>query len=127
MPNGRNHNFVIQTRQKDDILFSRSSDADPIAAAESFEFKARRVAGYSQIRFLAFAGAAAGFTIHVLQGTTGTGPFVETDTLTSAPGPGGEQLVCENIEPCGSFMKLILENTSGSPQAPELQVLGHPV
>lgn len=123
--NGRNHNFVIQTRQKDDVLFSRASDADPIAAGESFEFKVRRVMGYSQIRFLAIA--EAGFTVHVLQAITSGGPFVETDTLTSAAAPGGEQFICENIEPCGSFMKLILENTGGSPQAPDLQALGHPV
>lgn len=122
--NGRNHNFVIQTRQKDDVLFTLSSDGDPIAAAGELVLKVRRVEGYSQIRFLSFAGGA--FSIRVEQGPTASGPFVQTQTLSSAPGPGGEQLICTNIEPCGSFMRLTVVN-GPTEQAPELKVLGHPV
>jgi hypothetical protein len=123
--NGRNHNFVIQTRQKDDVLFTLSSaDGDPIAAAGELTLKVRRVEGYSQIRFLAFAASA--FSLRVEQGPTGSGPFVQTQTLTSVAGPGGEQLICENIEPGGSFMRLTVVN-GPTEQAPELKVLGHPV
>ncbi|HET6374290.1 MAG TPA: hypothetical protein VFG76_13355 [Candidatus Polarisedimenticolia bacterium] len=123
--NGRNHNFVIQTRQKDDVLLTLSSvDGDPIAAAGELVLKVRRVEGYSQIRFLAFGEGA--FSLRIEQGPNAGGPFVQTQTLASAAGPGGEQLICTSIEPCGSFMRLTVVN-GPTEQAPELKVLGHPV
>jgi hypothetical protein len=121
MPNGRNHNFVIQTRQKADVLFVLSADDQNLPAAE-VEFNARKVEGYARILFLAYAGAA--FTIDVFQATTGRGTYVQTHTLTSVAGPGGEQIISTSIEPTGSYMKITLN--SGE-QAIQLKVLGRPV
>ena len=119
MLNGRNHNFVIQTRQKDDVLFVLSA-TEPAEA--TIEFKVRKVEGYARILFLAFAGAP--FSIDVFQGPTGTGPFVKTTTLVSAAGPDGEQIISVSLEPTGSYMKIILN--SGE-QPIQLKVLGRPV
>ncbi len=119
MPNGRNHNFVIQTRQKTDVLFVLSSE-EPAAAEVAFN--ARKVEGYARILFLAYAGAA--FSIDVFQATTGRGTYVQTHTLTSVAGPGGEQIISTSIEPTGSYMKITLN--SGE-QPIQLKVLGRPV
>lgn len=121
--NGRNHNFVILTRQKADELFSLSEQA--IADGASLDLGVRKVAGYGSVRILAFS--AASFSIHVLQGPSANGQFVETQTLTSVAGPSGEQIISTVIVPTSSYMKLILENTGGSSQSPVLQVLGQPV
>lgn len=121
--NGRNHNFIILTRQKADELFNLSEQA--VAAAASLNLGVRKVAGYGSVRILAFSDAS--FSIHVLQGPTAAGPFVETQTLTSVAGPGGQQIISTSIVPTGSYMQLILENTGGSSQSPVLQVLGQPV
>ena len=119
MPNGRNHNFVIQTRQKTDVLFVLSTETP---AAAEVEFNARKVEGYARILFLAYAGAA--FSIDVFQGTTGRGTFVQTNTLTSVASPDGSQVVSVSLEPTGSYMKITLN--SGE-QPIELKVLGRPV
>lgn len=119
MSNGKNHGFVMQTRQKADVLFVLSSE---VAVAAEVEFAARKVEGYARILFLAYAGAS--FSIDVFQGTTGKGTYVQTHTLTSAAGPGGEQLISVSIEPTGSYMKITLN--SGE-QPIELKVLGRPV
>lgn len=119
MPNGRNHNFVIQTRQKTDVLFSLSTETP---ADAEVAFNARKVEGYARVLFLAYAGAA--FTIDVFQGTTGRGTFVKTNTLASAAGPDGEQIVSLSLEPTCSYMKITL-NSGGQPI--ELKVLGRPV
>lgn len=126
MPNGRNHGFVIQTRQKADELWRIvSASAESIAADGDLVLAVRKVAGYSEIRFLAFA--AEPFSIRIEQGPTGKGPFVETQVLTSVAGPGGEQIICESVEPCGAYMRLTVENTGAGVMAPELQALGLPV
>jgi len=119
MPNGRNHNFVIQTRQKADVLFALSSEE---AVETEVEFAARKVEGYARILFLAYAGAA--FSIDVFQATTGNGTYAQTHTLTSVAGPGGEQIISTSIEPTGSYMKITL-NSGGQPI--QLKVLGRPV
>lgn len=125
MPNGRNHGFVVQTRQKADELFVVSASADsPIDAGAEVELNIRKVEGYARILFLAHAAAA--FTIHVLEGTTKDGTFVEVETLIAAANPDGTFVVCESIEPCGSYMQIVLEN-GGVAQPIELKVLGRPV
>lgn len=123
----KGHNFVIQTRQKDDVLFllsSSSEDAVPIDAAGEVVLKVRKVEGYGSIRFLAFAAAA--FSIEIEQGPEGKGPFVQTQTLTSGAGPGGEQIICTSVAPCGSYMRITLVN-GATAQTLDLKGLGHPV
>jgi len=121
MPNGRNHNFVIQTRQKTDVLFALSV-VEPEVAEATVAFAARKVEGYARVLFLAYAGAP--FSIDVFQATTGRGTYVQTHTLTSVLGPGGEQIISTSIEPTGSYMKITL-NSGGQPI--QLKVLGRPV
>lgn len=122
--NGRNHNFVIQTRQKVDELFTLVSDIEaPVAAGTPVAFPARKVEGYARVLF--FAVGSAPFSIEVLQGTTATGTFVQTTTLTSVAGPGGEQIISASIEPTGSYMKINLISATDQPIG--LKVLGRPV
>lgn len=103
--------FVVQTRQKNDVLFETS---DPLGIAGAFTSGVMRVSGYSQVSFLGISDQA--FTIDVLEagedanGDPGT--FVLTQTLTSAF-VGSSQEICDRIQPCGSFMRIVLSNTSG--------------
>lgn len=115
--------FAIPTRQKTDMLFNSSV---PLDAGGSQTFDVRLVLGYSSIQVLAFSDQP--FSVHLEESCTPTGPFVRTHTLTSAPGPGGEELVCDRIEPCGIYARMVLENTGAFPQTTmRLCAIGVPV
>ncbi len=117
--------FVIQTRQKDDIIYRLA--ATDIAAAASATLPVRKVIGYGVIRFLAFSDDT--LVLRVEQGPTKTGPFVETDRLPSVPSPSGsgQQMVCGAVSPCAPFMRAFLDNTGPGTEEVELIGSGHPV
>lgn len=117
-------NFVIQTRQKDDILYRIA--ATDIAAAGSATLPVRKVIGYGVIRFLAFSDDT--LVLRIEQGPTKNGPWVETDRLPSVASPGGsQQMVCGAVSPCAPFMRGFLDNTGGGTEEVELVGSGHPV
>lgn len=125
MPNGKNHGFAIQTRQKADELWRIvSASSESIVELGQLILAARKVAGYSEIRFLAFA--AEPFSIRIEQGPTGRGPFAETQTLTSVVNADGVNVISAVVVPTGSYMRITVNN-GPTAQAVELQVLGHPV
>lgn len=130
MGNGRNHNFVIQTRQKDDELFrldSNSEKTQPISAGGSAEFPIRRVLGYGVVRFLVVATEV--MRLRIEEAPTPQGPWVETDRLTAVASTSGsgQFFICTDVSPCSTFMRVFLDNTGASAVEADLSGFGHPV
>jgi len=96
--------FVIPTRQKTDLLFSTGR---PLGAAKSFRSPVAEVAGYNAVAFLGVSDQP--FTVTVFEACSPDGPFVGVATLASAL-VGGQNQVCSRVSPCGSFMKVTLDN-----------------
>jgi hypothetical protein len=127
MGNGRNHNFVIQTRQKDDELFRLKEDAGPISAAGTVAFPIRRVLGYGSIRFLAISTEI--LRLRIEEAPAPEGPWVETVRLTAVASPSGsgQFFICTDVSPCSVFMRIFLDNTGAGAAPAELSGFGHPV
>lgn len=126
MSKSKGHNFVIQTRQKDDLLFERKPDADAVAAGDSIQFPTRRVVGYGVVRFLAVADVT--MRLRIEEAPTPEGPWIETSRTSSVVSTSGAgQLICVAIEPCSVYMRVFLDNTSGSDAELTLTGHGHPV
>lgn len=124
MPNGRNHNFEIQTRQKDDELFRFS---DSVVPGTPFESAIRRVLGYGVIRFLAISNVP--MILRVEESSSKDGPWVETVRVASAASTSGDgqQLICADLSPCGVFMRVFLDNVGGEAAILDFAGFGHPV
>lgn len=115
----------VASRQKDDDLFLYK---DPIADGASVELPIRLVAGYGAIKFLGISDQA--FRIRVEETCDPVkGPWTETHRIDSGANPAGtDQIVCQAIFPCGSHMRLFIENVAGADQtAFNLCGLGHPI
>ncbi len=117
--------FVIQTRQKDDIIYRLV--ATDIVSFGAAALPVRKVIGYGVVRFLAFSDDT--MVLRIQQGPTKTGPFVETDRLLSVlnPSGSGQQIICGAVSPCAPFMRAFLDNTGGGTEEVELIGSGHPV
>ncbi len=112
--------FIIQTRQKADVLFESQT---PLGIAEIFSSGIREVSGYSAIQILGIADEA--FTVRIFeaceaeagpQGITGPQfPFVESQGPfpSSLDATTGLNRVCVRLPPCGAFMRITVENVSG--------------
>ena len=92
-----NPEFVIQTRQKDDQLFRL--ERTTITPATAVPLPAREIVGYGEIRFLVFSEEP--MTLRIEQSPTGTGPWVETERLTSIASPSdlGQNMICAGVAP----------------------------
>lgn len=114
--------FVIQTRQKADLLFSITR---PLGAAASLTSEPRRVQGYGAINFLGISDAA--FTITVEEATDPAGPWAVTLSQASAADANSNQVVCLQLSPCGTFMRVTV--TAGGADQGELSftMIGLPV
>jgi len=117
--------FMIPTRQKADILVE--NDAPLGAAPSSATSSVREIAGYSELSILGISDQP--FEVTVEAGCTDDGPFAAVVTFTSSlDASTGLQKVCERMEPCGFFGRIILTNTSVTPQAQlSLCVIGLPM
>lgn len=128
MPNGKNHGFGIPTRQKDDELFRRKADAGVIVSGETAEFPIRRVLGYGVIRFLVISDQP--IRLRIEEASDPEGPWVETERLASiaSTSGSGQQFICADISPCGTFMRIFLDNIGGSDsESSDLAGFGHPI
>jgi hypothetical protein len=124
MGNGRNHNLVIQTRQKDDELFKH---VKPLLDGEVIELPIRRVSGYGSVKFLAISDLP--FQLRIEEACSKDGPWTETHRVDSAVNPAGtDEIICSAVFPCGVFMRVFIENMGGSDQAAfNLCGAGHPI
>lgn len=127
MGSGRNHNFVIQTRQKDDELFRLKEDAGSISAGGTVAFPIRRVLGYGSIRFLAVSAEI--LRLRIEEASAPEGPWVETSRAASVASTSGsgQQVICADIAPCSVFMRIFLDNVGVGAASAELSGFGHPV
>lgn len=123
MGDGRNHNFEIQTRQKDDILFEHD---EAVASGTPAQLPVRLVSGYGSIKF--FASSDVAFQIRVEEACKEDGPWTETDRLASVTDTAGvNQLVCTTVLPCSLFMRVFVDALAVSMTAFSLCGMGHPV
>lgn len=107
----------IQTRQKADVLWSTTT---PLGAGGFYNSPIRRVAGYAELEI--FAVSDQPFAIQVEEATdvrilpdgTVTGNFVQTEATMVAVAVGSQWLVCERINPCGNFARMVLGNLGGT-------------
>lgn len=116
--------FIIPTRQKADRLFESKA---LILAGGTFTSPVRRVEGYSLIKFL--ASSPQSFTLRIQEAVNPKGPWVETHRFNSTlSGDGINQFSCEDVPPCGVFMRVFVDNTSGVNMASfQFLGLGHPI
>jgi len=133
--------FVIQTRQKADVLFQSIT---PLPAGQVFTSAIARVAGYGEIAILAISDQP--FTIVVTEAIElpptlyqpqealvptplppplppptptppaaappiGVGTFGQTQPTINSALVGGRQQVAMRIQPFGTFMQMVLTNT----------------
>src|SRR4029077_14421100 len=97
--------FVIETRQKADILFGSSV---PLPAATSFISDIRLVSGYALIAIFAVSDQA--FGIAVEEACNPDDSFIQTQPTILSTLVAGQQQVCVRIQPCAPFMKMALGN-----------------
>jgi len=124
MSDGRNHNFVIQTRQKEDALYASS---ELLAVGATLALPVRLVAGYGAVKFLAFSDVM--FRIRIEQAPASDGPWTETHRVNSGVNGGGiDQVACLAILPCGSFMRVFVDNIGAAAMTSfSLSGTGHPI
>lgn len=123
MGNGKNHGFVIQTRQKDDVLFEHD---DVIAVGTPVALPARLVAGYGSVKF--FSASDVTFQIRVEEACAADGPWTETDRLSSAIDTAGvNQVVCTTALPCGAYMRVFIDALAVGMAAFSFCGMGHPI
>jgi hypothetical protein len=123
MGDGRNHNFVVPTRQKDDVLFEHG---EVIAVGTPVGLDARLVSGYGSIKF--FASSDVAFQVRVEESCSEDGPWTETNRLASALDAAGiNQLVCTTVLPCSQFMRVFVDALAMGMSEFSLCGLGHPI
>jgi hypothetical protein len=124
MGNGRNHNFVIETRQKEDLLYSSS---ELIGIGGMLAFPIRLVSGYGAVKFLAFSDVT--FRLRIEQAPASTGPWVETHRVDSALNTSAtDQVICLAILPCGTYIRVFIDNTAVVPTGFfSFLTTGHPI
>lgn len=110
--------FVIQTRQKAARLFPThiselSDQLDPLGGSESLAQGPVEVSGYAVIAVMAISDQP--FTITFYEGVSPTGEFSVSQQFTSQV-VDGRFVVTERFTRSGSFMKMVFENTSSSPE-----------
>ena len=125
MPKAKN---TIATRQLTERLFERST---PLGAGEVTDPAPRLVAGYDAIAILAVGSAVFEVSVEQAcqvpggqQGPQGAfgpvpllGPFTETNRFTAVlDATSGLFVVCQRVKPCGSHMRVILDNSGGAAQ-----------
>lgn len=114
----------VASRQKDDDLFRHS---EPLADGASVELPVRLVSGYGAIKFLGISDES--FRIRVEEACVPGGPWTETHRIDSGVNPAGtDQIVCQAIFPCGSYMRVFIDNIAGANQTRfDLCGAGHPI
>lgn len=101
--------YGIQTRQKQDELFESVA---LLPSAATFSSPDRLVSGYGSIRFLVFSDR--NFRLRIEESAGVDQPFVETARFDSAVNPSGvgSQIVCTSVSPCGTIMRIFVDNES---------------
>ena len=127
MPKGKN---TIATRQLTERMFERST---PLGAGEVTDPSPRLVSGYDAIAILAIGSAVFEVAVEQaceipgVQGVQGPsnpfgpvpllGPFTETNRFTAVlDAASGLFVVCQRVKPCGTHMRIILDNSGGGAQ-----------
>lgn len=129
-------NFVIQTRQKTDILFpplpapattspgsslpavvpnpsAVPQGLQPLGAGASIGFGPVEIDGYSAISVLAISDQP--FTVTFFEGIIPAGPFPVTQTFASVAAGTGF-VVAQRFAPVGSYLKMTILNNAGVPE-----------
>lgn len=102
---------TIATRQRSETLFEIGGPLDP---GKCVTTPSRLAAGFSAVGILGISDQP--FTVEVDEACSPDGPFVATQTLTSAVDPvTGLNFVCARVQPCGPHMTLTLCNAGPSP------------
>lgn len=123
--------FVIQTRQKAELLFEVVS---PLGAAPSatlgvsktFASPPRLVQGYGAINFLIISDVA--FTLRIQEASTPAGPWAQTVSQASAlDAATGNQFICLQVAPCGAYMRVFVDNGPAAQGSFTLEGVGLPV
>jgi len=107
--------FVIQTRQKQDVLFELPKGTDdltlPLDAATPVTIGPMLVSGYAELRFAGVMDQA--FTVEVQEACDPEGTFFRTALFTSvaaSPASAGQRM-CEFHKPCALYARVIVTNT----------------
>ena len=104
--------FASATRQKADVLFSSE---EPLEGSAMLAAGPAEVMGYSVAAFLAITDRP--LRIRVEEACAEEGPWAVTATLSSSFDPASQlERVCARVAPCGSFMRVFLDNLSASPE-----------
>jgi hypothetical protein len=131
-------NFIIETRQKTDVLFpvppppavvpptaglfvqtpppdpsAVPSEVKPLAGNASRGFGSAAIDGYATIATLIISDQP--FTATFFEAILSTGPFGLSQTFV-AVASGGLFVVAQRFSPVGSFMKMTVANNSTSPE-----------
>jgi hypothetical protein len=108
MENDSKPGFTIATRQKADLLFGPLPNR--LASGGSIILPVRDVSGYVRVNFLAIS--AQPFTLLVEEACLPDGTFIQAESFASVTDAvSGMQVVCEQVFPCGSFMRVTVTNT----------------
>lgn len=100
------------TRQRTDLLWDSQ---DLLGAGGTFSGAVRLVAGYGGINF--FISSNLSFRLRIQEGPTSSGPWTETDRIASALNDAADaQIICQRIVPCGSYMRIFVDNLGGLTQ-----------
>lgn len=115
--------FASATRQRADVMFS--SDI-PVGGSDTFPSSAAEAAGYGAVAFFALSDRP--FRIRAEQSCSPDGPWLPTDTFVSTFDMVSLLFaVCVRTAPCGTFMRIFLDNLAAVPQGIlQLCVLGLP-
>jgi hypothetical protein len=109
-------NFSIPSRQKSDVLFESDQ---PLGAGASFATGVARTTGYAQVSIFAVSDQPFSIIVEeaVIVKPDGTGNFAQTQATLNSVSVGGIEQVATRITPFGNFMKMVLTNPGGTPEA----------
>lgn len=104
MPDGLN---IVQTRQRPEVFFRTSI---PLGAGQSHVSAVVLVAGYDGIKIFVISDQA--FSVLVEESTESDGLYGVAATYASEL-VGFDHQLCEIHNPCGTYAKITISNTSG--------------
>src|SRR5262245_51550780 len=116
--------FIIDTRQKADLLFR--APLSLLGPAASAILAVAEVAGFSAVLF--FGVSNQPFNLRIEESCSPTGPFTQTAVLSSALDvASGFQALCTRVLPCGGFMRVFVDNLGGAQTFFDLCGTGLPI
>lgn len=104
---------AVQTRQKNDVLFSSET---PIGAGASIGFGPKEIDGFAETSILVLSDQP--FSINLFEASFPDGPYQLSQSYTSVSSgnPAAGNMVAQRFFVTGSFLKMTLDNTSGAPE-----------